>query len=213
MPSAVPRAAFALSLLCLGPSGQAAQPATQAAGDPVRVTSLDNGRFRLKSGETQRVLDLRPALGGCWASRYDGMTGERLGGDVSARVLDLRHKAGFWYLVMQVNTGSNCNIQGQCGAAQNSDVLWLKLSSSLRLAARQGVPVVSCQTDTELTRFRGRTAEGQAPTLDLAGGILDLAYRSQDFIAGTSVTRTLRYDRRTPERGLVVHVGRPVRLP
>ena len=196
-----------LGLLYLGEA--VAGPAVQAAGDPIRTTSLDNGSFRFVQGRTARLLDLGASLSGCRGPLRDGVSGRQEHGSVQARVLDMVRRAGFWYVVMQVDTNANCDIQGACGAATDSDVLWLRLTPRLALAARQAVPVSTCLPVTELVRFSGRRPdETQPPALELSGGVLALESRTE---AGDAPARrlTLRYDRRAPERGLNVKVSPP----
>lgn len=84
----------------------------QAASDPIRATSLDNGSFRFAQGRTARLLDLGASLSGCRKPLRDGVSGRQEQGSVQARVLDMVWRTGFWYVVMQVDTNANCNVQG-----------------------------------------------------------------------------------------------------
>ncbi|WP_019586791.1 hypothetical protein [Deinococcus apachensis] len=192
-------------LLALGgsPAWADTQPAEQGRGDAIRVTSLNDGRFRFVLGPAQSVLDLGSGLSGCTGSLYDGATGEQYGGNVRARVLDEVRGAGFWYVVMQVNTNTGCNVQGLCGAGLSTDMLWLKLDVRLRAVARQAASVEDCGTDTELTQFDGRRPEGDDPRLEMRGGVLSLESRQDDYTRKVTTVTALRYDRRSPERGLV----------
>lgn len=179
------------------------QPAEQGRGDAVRVTSLNDGRFRFVLGPTQFVLDLESSISGCTGPLYDGATGEQYGGNVRARVLDEVRRAGFWYIVMQVSTNTGCNVQGLCGAGLSTDVLWLKLDGRLRPVARQAASVEDCGTDTELARFDGRKPEGGDTRLEMRGGVLSLESRQDDYTRKVTTVTALRYDRRFPERGLL----------
>ncbi|WP_407570117.1 hypothetical protein [Deinococcus altitudinis] len=183
----------------------ASQPAVQAASDPVRVTSLNNGRFRLRQGRVGTVIDLNSSVNGCTGQLYDGGTGEKYNVGVDVRVLDEVNRAGSWYLLMQVDTGPNCNVQGMCGAGTNTDLIWLKLSPGLKVVAKQAEMVENCQTGAALTDLNGRGAsdDDDVVKLGLRGGVLNLTSVSQDYGNNTQARVTLRYDRRTPERGLL----------
>lgn len=187
----------------------AAQPAVQAPNDPIRITSLKGGTFRLTQGKTQRIVDLHRNISGCWGRLFDGTQEEQSGfgdgGSVSTRVLDIVRRAEFWSVVLQVNTNSRCNVQGLCGAATNSDILWLKLTSTLAIAAQQAATVEACEPATELTRFSGRRPdELLPPALELSQGSLTLEYRTSLYNGTPAIRTVLQYDRRTPERGLEV---------
>lgn len=215
-----------LLLVLLGPASARSAPQSpvaqssvaQSPNDPVRVTSLGNGTFRLSRGRVSRVADLRSGISGCWGRLYDRSQGQgpatQGSGSVSARVLDLARRAGHWYLVLQIDTNSRCDIQGPCGAATNTDVLWLKFTPGLALAARQATPVATCTPDTELTRGAGRRpGEGRPPALELSDGVLALESRTRHHDGTPDLLTTLRYDRRTPERGLNVHRRAAAPLP
>ena len=182
----------------------ASQPAVQSASDPVRVTSQGDGRFRLRQGKIGAVIDLNSSISGCTGQLFDGGTGEKYNGGVDVRVLDEVNRAGSWYLLMQVDTGPNCNVQGLCGAGTNTDLIWLRLSPGLKVVAKQAEMVENCQTDLTLSTLNGRGAVGDdAVKLGLRGGTLNLTSESQDYGNNTRARVTLRYDRRTPERGLL----------
>ncbi|MGY2894173.1 hypothetical protein [Deinococcus sp. UYEF24] len=185
----------------------AARPAVQAASDPIRVTALNDGQFRLRQGKLSTVVDLNSSVSGCTGQLFDGGTGEKYNGGVDARVLDEVNRAGAWYLLMQVDTGPNCNVEGMCGAGTNTDLIWLRLSPGLKVVAKQAEMVENCQTSATLTDLNGRGAPGDSDTdavkLALRGGALNLTSVSQNYGDNTQVRVTLRYDRRTPERGLL----------
>lgn len=198
--------ALLLSLLALGATFARAdtQPAQQGKQDPIRITSLNDGRFRFTLGGHSAVLDLRGSIGGCTASLYDGGSGQQYGGSVRARVLDEVQRAGWWYVLMQVNTNSGCNVQGLCGAGFSTDLIWLKLDVGLKAAARQTARVEDCLTNTELTRFVGKQREGDSAALEMRGGVLSLEASTTDYTAKKVGVLNLRYDRRSPERGLLL---------
>lgn len=183
----------------------ASQPAVQSASDPIRVTSQGDGSFRLRQGKIGAVIDLNSSINGCTGQLFDGGTGEKYNGGVDVRVLDEVNRAGSWYLLMQVDTGPNCNVEGMCGAGTDTDLIWLRLSPGLKVVAKQAEMVENCQTDLTLTDLNGRGAsdDDDAVKLGLRGSVLNLTSVSQDYGNNTQARVTLRYDRRTPERGLL----------
>ncbi len=183
---------------------QSSQRATQSASDPIRITSLDDGRFRFARGETQVVHNFQANLSGCAGTLYDGATGQEYGGSVRARVLDETHQGKLWYVVMQVTTNTGCNVQGMCGAGTSLDVIWLKFDANLKLLKKQAVMLEDCRSSTVLTRFDGKSTDGQDTALEMRNGVLSLQSSRDDYAKKTTSLLSLRYDRRTPERGLVI---------
>jgi hypothetical protein len=180
------------------------QRATQSASDPIRITSLNDGRFRFAQRATQLVYNFQADLSGCAGTLYDGATGEKYGGSVRARVLDETNRGKLWYVVMQVTTNSGCNVQGMCGAGVSVDVIWLKFDATLKLFKKQAVMVEDCRSSTELTRFDGKSVDGQDTALEMRNGVLNLQSSRNDYDKKTTSVLSLRYDRRTPERGFVI---------
>jgi hypothetical protein len=183
---------------------QVGQPAVQSPRDPVRVTSLNDGRLRFAKGRTRVVYDLNADISGCAGPLFDGGTGQKFGGSVRARVLDQTVQTGFWYVVMQVTTNTGCNVQGMCGAGVSVDVIWLKFDAKLKLLARQAAMVEDCRTSLELTRFEGKRSDAQDVILETRGGVLSLESKLSDFEKKTATLTILRYDRRKPDRGLAI---------
>lgn len=183
---------------------QTGQPAVQNPRDPIQITSLNDGQFRFARGRTRTVYDLKSSLSGCYGALFDGATGQKLGGSVRARVLDQTAQKGFWYVVMQVTTNTGCNVQGMCGAGLSVDVIWLKFDAKLRLLARQAAMVEDCGTSTELSRFDGKRGDAQDVILEARNGELWLESKRDDVEKKISLTTTLRYDRRVPDRGLAI---------
>jgi hypothetical protein len=183
---------------------QTGQPAVQNLRDPIQITSLNDGQFGFSRGSTRKVYDLKSSINGCYGTLFDGGTGQKLGGSVRARVLDQVEKSGFWYVVMQVTTNTGCNVQGMCGAGISVDVIWLKFDSRLKLLSRQAAMVEDCRTSMELTRFDGKRTEAQDVMLETRGGVLALESKLSDFEKKTATLTILRYDHRTPDRGLVI---------
>ena len=200
---------FASSILVLAglAFAQSSQRAAQSAKDPIQITSLNDGRFRFVKGSRSAVYSLRVSINGCTGTIFDFSTGKKFGGSVRARVLDQVSKPGLVYVVMQVTTNTGCNVQGMCGAGTTTDLIWLKFDTNLKVIARASAMIADCATSTEITELNNKPATGfedQELKLEMRGGVLQLRYQDDDFTNKTTTVTTLRYNHRTPERGLVI---------
>lgn len=167
-------------------------PATQSSRDLVRVTALGGGRVRLVQGQTRQVADLSRDINGCTARLYDSLTGTQGDLGYSLRVLDLASRGQFWYLLLEANSGPNCNVQGECGAATNTDVLWLKLSRKLQVLEKRVLNVEDCRRGTVLLPKPGE----EFVNLSLNKGVLDIALEEGGEV------QHWRYRRTQPQLGL-----------
>lgn len=181
-------------------------PAQQAKADRVRVTAYADGIFRLTTGPASSRLDLSDRLSGCTTGTYDGSDPQSRpsGGAAQTRVLDLVQKGGFWYLTFQASLESNCNVQGECGAATDTTLVWLKLTPALRVAARQTEVIEDCRAGRNIVSTAGSDETDDVPRLDLRGGVLRVVSLKSDYVANSGVQTTLRYLHAAPQRGLTV---------
>lgn len=186
---------------------QQTQPATQSKKDPIQVTGLQDGQLRFQLARHSSTLDLSDDLNGCWTAIFDATDSKTPPAKVVLfpRVLDEVLKAGFWYVTLQINLNSGCNVQGYCGAGSVTQVLWFKYDRNLKAIKRQSVMVSDCATSTELLKFAGRGGFDDINTeLEMRGGALELSFERADFNTKINTVSTLRYDRHFPEKGLVV---------
>jgi len=182
-------------------------PAQQGKADRVRVTAYAGGLFRLTSGPASSRLDLSDRLSGCTAGIYDGSDPQSRpsGGEAQTRVLDLVQTGGFWYLIFQASLESNCNVQGECGAATDTTLVWLKLTPALRVAARQTEVIEDCRAGRNIVSTPGSDETDDVPRLELRGEVLQVVSLKSDYVAGSGVQTTLRYLHAAPQRGLSTH--------
>ncbi len=186
---------------------QQSQPAMQSKKDPIQITGLQDAQLRFQIGRHSRTLDLKADLNGCYSAIFDATDSKTPPEKVVLfpRVLDQVLKAGFWYLTLQINLNSGCNIQGYCGAGSVTQVLWFKFDRNLKAIKRQSVMVSDCATNIELLKFTGRGGfDDIQTTLEMRGGVLELSYGRADYSTKINIVSRLIYDRRFPERGLVV---------
>jgi hypothetical protein len=185
-------------------------PAQQSPRDPVRIVGLTGAQLRFTLGSVSSSVNLTNDLSGCTAGTYDGSDPKSRPSPtpLNPRVLDQVQKNARWYVVLQLSQQGNCNVQGMCGASTTINVVWLELNAQLALLRKQSVAVEHCVTETVLTDWAGRVRnavrDGQTPSFELRNGLLLLSYQQNDYTKKVTTISSLRYDRRAPERGLVV---------
>lgn len=186
---------------------QQTQPSTQSKKDPIQITGLQDAQLRFQLGRHSSTLDLSADLNGCWTAIFDATDSKTPPAKVVLypRVLDEVLKAGFWYVTLQINLNGGCNVQGYCGAGSVTQVLWFKYDRSLRAVKRQSVMVSDCATNIELLKFTGRGGFDDINTeLEMRRGVLELSFERADFSTKINTVSRLVYDRRLPEKGLVI---------
>ncbi len=183
------------------------QRAVQSFKDPIQITSFNDGRFKFVNGSRREVYSLQTNIHGCTGQIFDFSTGEKFGGNVRARVLDQVSKPGLTYVLMQVNTNTGCSVQGMCGAGVTTDLIWLKFDANLKIIARASAMIADCATSTGITELNGKPAAGledQELKLEMRGGVFLVRFEKSDFTNKITTITTLRYERKTSERGLVI---------
>lgn len=199
-------ALFALSGLTVAQSS----PAQQASSDPIQITAFPNAIFRFRQGNLKSSVTLQGDIAGCTTGSYDGSdpNSKSSGGAATTRVIDEIRKGAFWYVTFQTTLGSGCNVQGRCGAGSGITVVWLKLNARLKMISRKTVIVEDCMTDTGTSKFAGKTGDEIKDSFDpkfrLVAGKLEIEFQRDDFNTKKTTISSLRYDRRAPEKGLIV---------
>ena len=199
-------ALFALSGLTVAQSS----PAQQASSDPIQITAFPNAIFRFQQGNLKSSVTLQGDIAGCTTGSYDGSdpNSKPSGGAAATRVIDEIRKGAFWYLTFQTTLGSGCNVQGMCGAGSAVSVVWLKLDAKLKVISRKAVIVVECLTNTGLSKWAGRTGndvmDSTDPKLRMVAGKLEIEFKRDDFSTKQTTISSLKYDRKSPEKGLIV---------
>jgi hypothetical protein len=193
--------------LCGFVFAQQMQPATQSKKDSIQITGLQDAKLRFQNGRHSRTLDLKADLNGCWSALFDPRDSKSSPEKITLlpRVLDEVFKAGFWYVTLQINLNGGCNVQGYCGAGSVTQVLWFKFDRNLQAITRQSVMVSDCATNIELLKFTGRGGFDDLNTeLEMRDGKLELSFQKANFSTKINTVSKLRYDRRLPEKGLLI---------
>jgi hypothetical protein len=185
-------------------------PAKQSASDSIKILAFPNGIFEFWAGASHSRVSLKGDIAGCTTGFYDGSDpkSKPQGGAASTRVIDQIRKGAFWYTVFQTVLGSGCNVQGLCGAGSAVTVVWLKLDAKLKVISRKAMIVTECLTNTGVTTWAGKTGDEIKDLFDpqfrLVAGKLEIGFESDDFNTKQKTISSLRYDRKSPEKGLIV---------
>jgi hypothetical protein len=199
-------ALFALSGFIFAQS----RPAEQSSSDPIKITAFPNAIFKFRHSNLNGSITLQGDIAGCTTGSYDGSDpkSKPSGGAAKTRVIDQIHKGTAWYVTFQTTLSSGCNIQGMCGAGSGISIVWLKLNAKLKVISRKAVIVVECLTNTGLSKWAGKTGndvmDSTDPKLRMVAGRLELEFETENFSTKQKTVSSLHYDRRTPEKGLVV---------
>jgi hypothetical protein len=199
-----------LLLLLLVPfqSQTARQYVTQGKTDPVKISYQQGGILKLQSATAQGIVNLKNDIPGC-LRQYDGSARSPRPAStdgISLRVLDEVLNGDKVYLVLQINTGSGCNVQGMCGAGEEIVILWLQFNNALKRERFQSALVVSCLQNIELEQWKGNRPDLGELKLEMEKGRLALKYARFDYSKQSNAEQhyTLVYDRAAPQRGLQI---------
>jgi hypothetical protein len=168
---------------------------------PVAIESLDEGRIRVKREGRKLVVDLVREISGCTGRTYDRTVNEEYEGGAGFEIVDETEKAPYIYLVLLASAQANCNIQGRCGAAMDSTLIWLKLTRELGLVGEQSFAVDDCKAERS-ARIEGEGDPDfllKAKDLTWAGDILQIQY--EESVGGSETLWRLIYDRQNPGAG------------
>jgi hypothetical protein len=176
---------------------------------PVAVENFKDGKIRIKRGAQELALDLTQDISGCTGASYDGEINKVYDSADDFEIVDETEKESFTYLLLLASAPPNCNVQGQCGAADpDATLVWLKLAADLSLAGKQTYVLRACRADTSIVipeekqedyNFRNLLAKD----LTWAGDVLQVEIETLEFKNEFEKSyERLTYDRRNPDAGL-----------
>jgi hypothetical protein len=194
-----------LALICAQMAqGKQAKPA-QNSGEPntaaIKVYAARGMRIRIVAGTKRTLVDLTDDVSGC-LDLFDPHTPKlKMKQPLGIKVIDRVRKDDKYYLVLQTIAQSNCNVQGHCGAATDSTLIWLKLGVDLKLEEKQSAVIVGCRAGIDVADPPyGRQYE---LVIKLVRGKLTIEY-GKTFNDDVRTLSQLVYDREFPERGFVI---------
>lgn len=183
---------------------------TQGKNDPVKITYLQNGVLKLKSRKAQTTVNVKNDLPGCLRP-YDGSEPKFNPSKtdlISIRVLDEVVKGDKFFLLLQINTGGNCNIQGYCGAVEENGLYWWQFNSALKQENYHHALIDSCMQFVGIDEWNGKIKDDQGLALETNHGKLVIKYTKYEYGQNgdekSKKSYSLIYNRETPEQGLVI---------
>jgi hypothetical protein len=176
----------------------------QTKSAKLKATSLKKGKVQLARGAVKSIIDLSKDVSGC-ITVYDRSDPKVKMDTTNISLFDTVVKGGKTYVVLLAEINSGCNITGECGAATDTTLVWLKLNSALKVESKKAVVVQSCfWGDIHLTEESG--------DIKLKGGKLSLQIETNRFKSDLEYSvSTVTYDRAAPEKGLEVKTEKPPR--
>lgn len=176
----------------------------QSKKSSIKVTPLKKGKVQLSRGAVNSTLDLGKDISGCIVvyDRGDPKAGRMDTTDFDK--VDEVVKGGKTYLLLVSEINSGCNVSGQCGAATDLTLVWLKLNSRLQVEKKKAVVVQTC--------FWGDINIIDDGEIKLKAGKLSLQFETNLYKTDLAYSvSTLSYDRAVPEKGIVVKTEKPTR--
>jgi len=184
--------------------GKQSKPPPESRGQnaaAIKVYSARGKRIRIAGGTKRTLVDLTDDVSGC-LDLFDPHTPKlRLKQPLGIKVIDRVRKDDKYYLVLLTSAQSNCNVQGHCGAATDSTLIWLKLGAGLKLEEKQSAVIVGCRANIDVVEPQyGRE---YALVIKLVRGRLAIEY-GNTFNDDVRTLSQLVYDRKFPERGFAI---------
>jgi hypothetical protein len=180
----------------------------------IKVTPLKKGKVQLARGAVKSVLDLSKDISGCIVTydRGDPKAGKMDTTDFDK--IDEVVKGGKTYLLLVSEINSGCNVSGECGAATDLTLVWLKLNSRLQIESKKAVAVQSCFWGDISMIDDGETTNETDSTgnFKFSKGILALEFETNRYKTDLEYTVTsVKYNRAAAEKGLIVKTDKRAR--
>lgn len=183
-----------------------------AFAQTIKVRSAKNGKVRIVNGKSSSIINLRDDTAGCFAV-FDGTDPERRISNIgSFHLIDSVKKAQKIYLLLQVTTQGNCNVQGMCGAAEDTTIVWLKLNQNLRLIDKKSFVWEDCVKQINPLSAKMNLQAGGRFKLQLKNGKLvlkneeNLYDETEDYKVSTLI-----YNHNFSEKGFLIKTEKPPR--
>jgi hypothetical protein len=194
-----------LALICAQMAhGKQARPAQNSRGQnatAIKVYSARGMRIRIVAGTERTLVDLTDDVSGC-LDLFDPHTPKlKLKQPLRIKVIDRVRRDDKYYLVLLTIAQSNCNVQGHCGAATDSTLIWLKLGAGLKLEEKQSAVIVGCRTNIDVVDPQYNSQDELV--IKPVRGRLAIEY-GNTFDDDVRTLSQLVYDKKFPERGFVI---------
>jgi hypothetical protein len=167
----------------------------------IKVYAARGMQIGIAAGTKRTLVDLTDDISGCLDLFDPHIPKWRLKQPLGIKVIDRVRKDNKYYLVLLTSAQSNCNVQGYCGAATDSTLIWLKLGAGLKLEEKQSAVIEDCRANVYVVAPDDSVKE--QPAVKFANGKLTIEY-GNTFDDEVRTLSQLVYDRRLPEQGLVI---------
>lgn len=173
--------------------------------DTACVSPGTDGTVSVATAGRHVSVDLRSEITGCYRDLYDSMDGTTIGSGAHIVALDVNRIGERIYVLLQVSSSPNCNVQGRCGAGDSDEqLIWLEMTDDLNVLGRQVVALSSCAHGTYLLE---RKSGGDWKPISVSGvfsveSIHDK--HGKNAAIGTSIRTHVEYDVAHPDRGLQI---------
>jgi hypothetical protein len=184
----------------------------QTKSAKIKVTPLKKGKVQLSRGALKSILDLSKDISGCIVvyDRGDPKAGKM--DTTSFDKIDEVVKGGKTYLLLSSEINSGCNVSGQCGAATDLTLVWLKLNSRLQVESKKAVVVQSCFWGDINIIDDEASPEDTGSDLKLKNGILSLKFETNRYKTDLEYSVTsVKYDRAQAQKGLIIETEKKER--
>lgn len=181
----------------------------------VILRNVGLAKVSVSKGALRRTVDLSDQVVGCAyvQGKIKGMLDKQGCAAPSAtfKLIDSAAQDGSTYLVVLSNAMGNCNVCGQCGAAEAFALIWVELDPNLRVRIKKSVPIEDCRTFVQLVNPEtelSAESEIEAPKLAFKGDRLVVEFErrifEEDTEKGNYEFSHLEYNRKKPKGGFVV---------
>jgi hypothetical protein len=195
-----------LLFVAAGCAGKTENPQAVAGTSETQLPSLtvqgrSDGSLVINDAKRSVQIDVRKDLPGCVGQLYDPTDrGWHADAMLDFKLLDDATRNGGHYVLFAASVSPNCNVQGQCGAADsNVALLWLNLDPGLSVEDKQAFPIESCQ-DSRLVQD---DRDDWVQKLHFIGDLLTIDFEEPDAKDGRTTGQFI-YDRRAPEAGFKI---------
>jgi hypothetical protein len=186
--------------------GKQVKPPSKSRGQntsDIKVYPARGKQIRIIAGTKRTLVNLTDDISGC-LDLYDPTVSRRPAKRaLGVKVIDRVSKEDKLYLVFLAEAQSNCNVQGNCGAASNYTLIWLKLDADFKLEAKNAAVIEDCRSDISVISPADDAKE--EPAIKQVRGKITLQYGAT-LDDNTRPTSQLVYDRKSPEQGFVTTI-------
>jgi hypothetical protein len=179
----------------------------------IKVTPLKKGKVQLARGTVKSILDLSKDISGCIVT-YDRSNPKARMDTTDFDKIDEVVKGGKTYLLLVSEINSGCNVTGECGAATDLTLVWLKLNSRLQIESKKAVAVQSCFWGDINMIDDGETSDETDSTgnFKFKNGVLSLEFETNRYKTDLEYTVTsVNYNHAAGEKGLIIKTEKRTR--